>query len=159
MPGDSEASETPRTAGEAGDSVEHGSTNNRPEAGDSVEHGDPAPESAADDLTVSVGVVEDFVRSAAATSPDRTRTLGFYVEDDGVGIPPERRDRVFDDGYSTQSAGTGFGLSIVEEIADAHDWTVRVTESAGGGARFEFTGVERESSDPNEPDPPIGADR
>jgi PAS domain S-box-containing protein len=63
---------------------------------------------------------------------------GFYVADDGVGIPPEDRDGVFDNGYTTSDEGTGLGLTIVEEIAHAHDWAVSVTESETGGARFEF---------------------
>jgi signal transduction histidine kinase len=45
-------------------------------------------------------------------------------------------------GYSTAETGTGFGLAIVAEIAAAHGWSVEVTESASGGARFEITGVE-----------------
>jgi PAS domain S-box-containing protein len=72
---------------------------------------------------------------------------GFYVADDGPGVPADRRDRVFDAGYSTSESGTGFGLSIVEEIAEAHDWEIRVTDSADGGARFEITGVDVESVD------------
>jgi signal transduction histidine kinase len=55
---------------------------------------------------------------------------------------------VFDDGYSTRPSGTGFGLSIVREIADAHDWTVEVTESADGGAGFEFRGIEGPCREP-----------
>jgi signal transduction histidine kinase len=66
---------------------------------------------------------------------------GIYVEDDGEGIPPEDREKVFDDGYTTGEDGTGFGLTIVRQIADAHGWDVRIAESAEGGARFEFTGV------------------
>ena len=67
---------------------------------------------------------------------------GFYVADDGPGIPPEERERVFDSGYSTADTGTGFGLAIVERIVEAHGWTVDVAESAAGGARFEIRGVE-----------------
>ena len=67
---------------------------------------------------------------------------GFYVADDGPGIDPELRDEVFEPGRTTAADGTGFGLAIVERIAEAHDWTVSVTESRVGGARFEFTGVE-----------------
>ena len=67
---------------------------------------------------------------------------GFYVADDGPGIPPEARDEVFESGYSTADGGTGFGLAIVGEIVDAHGWEIAVTESEGGGARFEITGVE-----------------
>jgi len=66
---------------------------------------------------------------------------GFYVEDDGPGIPADERDHVFDAGYSTADEGTGFRLSIVKQVADAHGWTIRVTEGTGGGARFEVTGV------------------
>ena len=68
---------------------------------------------------------------------------GFYVADDGPGIPADDRDRVFESGYTTTSDGTGFGLDIVSQIAGGHGWAVGVTESADGGARFEFAGVER----------------
>ena len=67
--------------------------------------------------------------------------FGFFVADDGPGIPPADREAVFDAGYSTNDGGTGFGLSIVQEIVDAHGWRVAVTESADGGARFEIRGV------------------
>ncbi|PSQ57313.1 PAS domain-containing sensor histidine kinase [Halobacteriales archaeon SW_8_68_21] len=67
---------------------------------------------------------------------------GFYVEDDGPGIPESDRDRVFEGGYTTDPDGTGFGLEIVSEVAAAHDWSVRAAEGTGGGARFEFTGVD-----------------
>jgi PAS domain S-box-containing protein len=70
---------------------------------------------------------------------------GFYVEDDGPGIPEATRDDIFEAGYSTAEESSGFGLTIVREIAEAHGWTVRVTDSASGGARFEFTGVETDA--------------
>jgi PAS domain S-box-containing protein len=63
---------------------------------------------------------------------------GFYVEDDGPGVPEEDRERVFERGYSSREHGTGFGLAIVEEIADAHGWSVRLTEGRKGGTRVEF---------------------
>ena len=75
---------------------------------------------------------------------DTDETAGFYVADDGPGIDPDTRGDVFDPGYSTASDGTGFGLAIVREMAVAHGWDVSVTESATGGARFEFDGVETE---------------
>jgi len=67
---------------------------------------------------------------------------GFYVADDGPGIPEAERDRVFQSGYSTADDGTGFGLDIVAEVADAHGWEVSVTDSDSGGVRFEVVGVE-----------------
>jgi signal transduction histidine kinase len=67
---------------------------------------------------------------------------GIYVEDDGPGIPPEKRERVFDYGYSGSGDSTGLGLSIVQWMVEAHGWDVRVTEAELGGARFELTGLE-----------------
>jgi PAS domain S-box-containing protein len=107
--------------------VEHGSTSSRPEHGatgsGSGGHGDAADH---DDVTVRVGDLAD----------------GFYVADDGPGIPEERRDEVFRTGYSTSDEGTGFGLSIVETIAETHGWEITVADGDAGGARFEITGVE-----------------
>ena len=71
-----------------------------------------------------------------------TTADGFFVADDGAGIPAEERDDVFETGFSTAEDGTGFGLAIVREIADAHGWTITVTASEDGGARFDITGVE-----------------
>jgi PAS domain S-box-containing protein len=62
---------------------------------------------------------------------------GFYVEDDGPGVPEDVREKVFDHGFTTAEKGTGFGLAIVESIADAHGWEVEAPE-ADTGARFEF---------------------
>ncbi|WP_436906834.1 ATP-binding protein [Halosimplex marinum] len=67
---------------------------------------------------------------------------GFYVADDGPGIPEGERERVFEAGYSNADGGTGLGLNIVAGIAESHGWDVAVRESEGGGARFEFTDVE-----------------
>jgi signal transduction histidine kinase len=48
---------------------------------------------------------------------------------------------VFETGYSEAEDGTGFGLNIVSQIAEAHGWEVTLTESEAEGARFEVTGV------------------
>ena len=88
-----------------------------------------AVEHAGDDVEITVGRVDD-------------RAGGFYVADDGPGIPADRRSEVFDPGYSSHDHGTGLGLAIVRRIADVHGWSVSVTESADGGARFEMCDVE-----------------
>jgi K+-sensing histidine kinase KdpD len=63
---------------------------------------------------------------------------------------------VFESGYTTSETGTGFGLSIVQRIAEAHGWEVAVTEGERGGARFEFTGLDRPDPDGSDSpaDPP-----
>jgi len=68
---------------------------------------------------------------------------GFYVADDGPGIPAEDRDCVFDEGYTTagDTGGTGLGLAFVRKLADVYEWDCRVTESDAGGARFELRNV------------------
>jgi len=66
---------------------------------------------------------------------------GFFVEDDGSGIPEENREDVFESGFTTAADGTGFGLAIVTEVVEAHGWDIVATESESGGARFEITGV------------------
>ncbi len=68
---------------------------------------------------------------------------GFAVADDGPGIPPDERDRIFEAGYSSADRGTGLGLHIVKQVADAHGWNIDVTESSTDGTRFEITGVTR----------------
>jgi PAS domain S-box-containing protein len=65
-------------------------------------------------------------------------TDGFFVEDDGPGIPTTHRDHVLDRGYSSNEAGTGLGLTIVTQIAAVHGWSTHVTDAEAGGARFEF---------------------
>ncbi|NHN61122.1 MULTISPECIES: MEDS domain-containing protein [Halorussus] len=87
----------------------------------SVEHGGA-------DVTVTVGDLGD----------------GFYVADDGVGIPVEDREAVFDEGYTTaaDNGGTGLGLAFVRKLAEVYEWDVSVTESESGGARFEFRNVD-----------------
>ncbi|WP_148416645.1 PAS domain S-box protein [Haloferax sp. KTX1] len=93
-------------------------------------------------------LVENLVRNSVEHGgPDVTVTVGdlpngFYVADDGDGIPTDHRDTVFEAGYTTSRSGTGFGLAIVKQVAEAHGWEVRATESAEGGTRFEITGVD-----------------
>lgn len=66
---------------------------------------------------------------------------GFYIEDDGPGITDDEREAVLRATYTTGDGNLGLGLAIVESITTAHDWDLTVTESATGGARFEFSNV------------------
>ena len=141
------------------DSVEHSSTSSRPKADDtgSENASEPSVADAPDDA-VECGPNEPSVGSAAGSagsgdgrsdngrSGDGGVTItvgdtpgGFYVADDGPGIPPDERADAFEMGYSTAEEGTGFGLAIVEAIAEAHGWSVAAAESEDGGARFEVS--------------------
>ncbi len=124
--------------------VEHG-----PRVTESTDASDPA----GDEGVVVTGEQSDGVEGEAnglPGGPVATVTLGdtddgFYVADDGPGIPESEREDVFEHGFTTSADGTGFGLSIVSNVADAHGWTVSVTESDAGGARFEFADVDAAS--------------
>ena len=143
------------------DSVEHGSTSSRTQSDDSVEHGsaDERRESAGDSVEQgsttprseprkdSGGRSPSDNRSKADKGGDVTITVGtlsdgFYVADDGPGIPESEHERIFEAGYSTNDGGTGLGLTIVRDVVESHGWEIEVGESEAGGARFEITGVE-----------------
>lgn len=89
-------------------------------------------------------LLENLIRNAVEHGGDlSTVTIGtfedgFYIEDDGKGIPAADREEIFEEGYTTSREGTGLGLSIVSALVDSHGWGLTVTESADGGARFEI---------------------
>jgi signal transduction histidine kinase len=82
---------------------------------------------------------DGLVRLRVEHAGERLRLI---VEDDGPGIPPQERERVFrrfhrvDPARSRSSGGTGLGLAIVRAIADAHGGSVRAEASPEGGARL-----------------------
>lgn len=59
--------------------------------------------------------------------------VALTVRDNGVGIPPEERERVFELFYSTRKGGTGLGLAIVDRIAHAHGGRVKLESAVGEG--------------------------
>jgi PAS domain S-box-containing protein len=95
-----------------------------------ADHNDPP-------LTVRVGMITD---SDSVT--DNDQRTGFFVEDNGSGIPEEHRENIFDHGFTSVTNGTGFGLSIVNDIVEAHGWNIYVADGTDGGARFEITGID-----------------
>lgn len=97
-----------------------------------IEHGH-------EDVTVRIGGLSD--------------ENGFFVEDDGQGIPADRRDQVFEMGHTTKDQGSGLGLNIVASILQAHGWEISVTSSDAGGARFEITGIDTDSHPETSPQP------
>ena len=95
------------------------------------------------DKTRLTELLENLYRNAVEhAGPDVTVRVGsfdggFYVADDGPGLPDLNGEDPFEAGVTTTAEGTGLGLAIVQNIADAHGWEMRVNESEDGGARFE----------------------
>lgn len=77
------------------------------------------------------------IRVMTRVAPSRDR-IEWLVEDHGVGVPAELRDRVFAPYFSTKlsEGGTGLGLAIVHRIISDHGGRIRVSDVAGGGACF-----------------------
>jgi two-component system sensor histidine kinase PilS (NtrC family) len=72
------------------------------------------------------------------------------VEDDGIGIDPEDRQRIFVPFYSRRDSGTGLGLAVTHRVVEAHGGTIEVESQPGAGARFtvRLPPLSRRPSDP-----------
>jgi signal transduction histidine kinase len=95
---------------------------------------------------IAVNIVDNAVRYARTEvlvslrriAGDGAPTAQLDVTDDGPGIPPQERQRVFDRFYRVEESrsrdfgGTGLGLPIVRDLARAHGGTVRLTDRADG---------------------------
>lgn len=90
-------------------------------------------------------LLENAVRHARTrvtiASSRNGKTCSIVVEDDGDGVAPEDRERIFERFYRREqdASGTGLGLAIVRWIAHAHEGAVAVDGAPGGGARFVAT--------------------
>jgi len=62
--------------------------------------------------------------------------LCISVSDDGPGVPPALRDRIFNPFFTTKDSGTGLGLAIVHGIVESHGGRIEVADRTGGGAEF-----------------------
>ena len=60
------------------------------------------------------------------------------VEDNGPGVPPDLKDKVFAPYFTTKHSkgGTGLGLAIVHRIVSDHGGRITISDAKGGGARF-----------------------
>lgn len=75
------------------------------------------------------------IRTRYEIEGDRLR---LFYEDDGVGLPPEAKARIFQQGYTT-GMGTGYGLYLIKKITEVYGWTIEENGKAGKGARFVMT--------------------
>ena len=75
------------------------------------------------------------VRVAARRAAGRIQVV---VEDDGPGVEPALREKIFTPFFTTREKGTGLGLAFVREIVHDHGGDIHVEDAPGGGARFCF---------------------
>ena len=61
------------------------------------------------------------------------------IEDSGIGIDPQKLDKIFDSFYTTKPGGMGMGLSISRSILQAHGGRLWATANDGPGTIFHFT--------------------
>ena len=61
------------------------------------------------------------------------------VQDSGIGLDPQRMERIFDAFYTTKSEGMGMGLAISRSIVENHDGRLWAVPNDGPGATFQFT--------------------
>ncbi len=62
--------------------------------------------------------------------------VGFEVEDNGPGMPPEVLERIFTPFFTMRAGGTGLGLALVQRVVQAHQGTVSVHSTVGRGTTF-----------------------
>jgi two-component system, NtrC family, sensor histidine kinase HydH len=67
------------------------------------------------------------------------RAVRITISDNGPGIAPELRERIFRPFFTTRRTGTGLGLSLVQKIVVTHNGRVQARESRDGGACLEVT--------------------
>jgi C4-dicarboxylate-specific signal transduction histidine kinase len=67
---------------------------------------------------------------------DHRRGVEVRIQDSGPGISPELREQIFNPFVTTKSTGVGLGLSIVSQIMDEHQGSIRLLDTDGQGAGF-----------------------
>ena len=82
-----------------------------------------------------IRLVVDRAMLRTSAESGRMEHLRFIIEDNGLGIPEELRERIFNPFFTTRETGTGLGLAIVHRIVDAHAGTLSI-EDARPGARI-----------------------
>jgi two-component system sensor histidine kinase HydH len=76
---------------------------------------------------------------ASPNSPSNHGEVEVQVRDDGPGIAPRIRERLFEPFVSSKETGLGLGLSICKRLIEAHRGTIRGDNARDGGAVFTFS--------------------
>ena len=99
-------------------------------------------------LDNAVAAVDENGEIQISTAYDRARSSVYLeVADNGCGLEPEVRARIFEPEFSTKKQGTGLGLTIVNQIVEDHRGYIRVRPNEPRGTRFviEFPAREQDS--------------
>lgn len=136
--------------------------------------GGPAGLRIVGDKTMLVTALVNLVENGVAYSPEATRVavgvrprddmVEITVTDQGIGIPADEVDRIFERFYridparSRQTGGTGLGLSIVKHIVAAHRGEISVWSSPGAGSTFTVRLPRHPAEDEPDPRPPVPAE-
>lgn len=75
----------------------------------------------------------------SVTPQDASGTALIHFTDNGPGISPAHKDRIFDAFFTTNPHGTGLGLALVRRMVEGHGGTIREVGAKGDGADFEIT--------------------
>jgi signal transduction histidine kinase len=86
----------------------------------------------------AIGMRRGMVCLSASAVPGVPEGVRFGVADDGPGIPPEERERVFQAFHTTKAEGTGLGLTVAADIVRAHGGVLQLDAVDGCGCSFSF---------------------
>ena len=112
-----------------------------------VIHGSDALVELDGNRTALTAALTNLVNNAFEAAPNVVVTLQatlrgdrveFTVRDNGPGIAPSIRSRVFEPFFSTRPAGTGLGLAVVKTVAEAHGGSLALHSEQDGGTRFDI---------------------
>ena len=93
-------------------------------------------QNAADAASARHGDTGACVRVSLRSLEGDAKGVELRVEDNGPGIPPVDRLRVFEPYFTTKAKGTGLGLAIVHRIVGDHGGTIDIEDGLDGGAAF-----------------------
>ncbi|RMG46864.1 MAG: hypothetical protein D6718_04865 [Acidobacteria bacterium] len=91
-------------------------------------------------------------RVLVRTGPTERGEARIEVIDEGPGIPPEKRERIFEIFYSEKPAGSGLGLPIARRAVDAHGGRIELESAPGGGSLFRIVLPPAVAGEPGEVD-------
>jgi len=104
-------------------------------------------------LLNGVQALQDGGNLLATVGSHKDGNISILVQDDGVGVAPENRERLFSPYFTTRQDGSGLGLAICRRIALAHGWRLRYEPRVPRGSAFIVEGIPRGTARDRRPEP------